>query len=138
MEYHFVAVENTNRSLPKTWRTKFLEVEILIGLISIYLVWQIQEFYAKIRSYLNLVWDKADLFCWYHRNKWFLLVMVAELALESDEDKGGLTWYFLWGIYTSVPTRIHWQNSGTVQVVDNWVIVKNEFLILKKMFFYCC
>ena len=37
--------------------------------------------------------------------------MTAVQAAESHEDEWGLTWYLRWGIYTSMPTWTHWQNS---------------------------
>ena len=37
--------------------------------------------------------------------------MAAAEAAENHGDELGLTWYFLWGIYTSIPTWTHSQNS---------------------------
>ena len=37
--------------------------------------------------------------------------MAAAQAAENHGDEWGLTWYFLWGIYTSIPTWTHSQNS---------------------------
>ena len=37
--------------------------------------------------------------------------MAAAWAAENHGDEWGLTWYFLCGIYTSIPTWTHWQNS---------------------------
>ena len=37
--------------------------------------------------------------------------MAAAQAAENYGDEWGLTWYFLWGIYTSFPTWTHSQNS---------------------------
>ena len=37
--------------------------------------------------------------------------MAAAQAAENHGDEWGLTWYFLWGIYTSIPTWNHSQNS---------------------------
>ena len=39
--------------------------------------------------------------------------MAAARAAENHGDEWGLTWYFLWGIYTSIPTWTHSQNSLT-------------------------
>ena len=47
----------------------------------------------------------------YKQKKWFLWAMVAAQVAENHEDEWGLTWYFLWGIYTSIPTWNHSQNS---------------------------
>ena len=40
--------------------------------------------------------------------------MTAAQANENHGDERDLTWYFLWGIYTSVPTWTHSQNSLAV------------------------
>ena len=45
------------------------------------------------------------------KKKRFLWTMVAAQAAENDKDEWGLTWYLQWGIYTSVPTWTHSQNS---------------------------
>ena len=37
--------------------------------------------------------------------------MAAAQEGENHGDEWGLTWYFLWGIYTSIPTWTHSQNS---------------------------
>ena len=37
--------------------------------------------------------------------------MVAAQAAENHGDEWGLTWHFRWGIYTSIPTWTHSQNS---------------------------
>ena len=37
--------------------------------------------------------------------------MEAAQAAENHGDEWGLTWYFLWGIYTSTPTWTHSENS---------------------------
>ena len=37
--------------------------------------------------------------------------MAAAQEAENHRNEGGLTWYFLWGIYTSIPTWIHSQNA---------------------------
>ena len=37
--------------------------------------------------------------------------MAAAQAAENHGDEWGLTWYFLCGIYTSIPTWTHLQNS---------------------------
>ena len=37
--------------------------------------------------------------------------MAAAQEAENHGDEWGLTWYFLWGIYTSIPTQTYSQNS---------------------------
>ena len=55
--------------------------------------------------------DSEDLPFWYKWKKWFLWAMTAAQAVENHGDDWGLPWYFQWGIYTSIPTWIHSQNS---------------------------
>ena len=64
----------------------------------------LSEFYFWIRRFILLVKWK----------KWFLWTMAAAQAAENHGDEWGLTWYFLWGIYTSIPTWTHSQNSLAV------------------------
>ena len=45
------------------------------------------------------------------QKKWFLWTMAAAPAAGKHGDEWGLIWYFLWGIYTSIPTWTHSQNS---------------------------
>ena len=42
---------------------------------------------------------------------WFLWAMTAAQAAENYGDKWGLTRFLWWGIYTTVPTWNHPQNS---------------------------
>ena len=65
----------------------------------------------RLLACLNFTLDSEDLFCWYKRKKWFLWTMAAAQAAENHGDEWGLTWYLRWGIYTSIPTWIHSQNS---------------------------
>ena len=60
---------------------------------------------------LNFTLESEDLYCWYKSKKWFLQTMAAAQAAENHVDEWGLTWYFLWGIYTSIPTWTHSHNS---------------------------
>ena len=60
---------------------------------------------------LNFTLESEDLSSWYKWKKWFLWTMTAAQAAENHGDEWGLTWYFLWGIYTSIPTWTHSQNS---------------------------
>ena len=65
----------------------------------------------RLLACLNFTLDSEDLSFWYKRKKWFLWTMVAVQAAENYGNEWGLTWYFLWGIYTSIPTWTHSQNS---------------------------
>ena len=63
-------------------------------------------------AYLNSTLDTEDLFYW---NKWkkkkFLWTMAAAQAAENHKNEWGLTWCLQWGIYTSISTWMHSQNS---------------------------
>ena len=60
---------------------------------------------------LNFTLDSEDLSFWYKRKKLFLWTMVTAQAAENHGNEWGLTWYFRWGMYTSIPTWTHSQNS---------------------------
>ena len=60
---------------------------------------------------LSFTLDSEDLCFWYKRKQWFLWTMAAAKAAENHEDEWDSTWYFWWGIYTSIPTWTHSQNS---------------------------
>ena len=57
---------------------------------------------------LNFILDSEDLSFCYKRRKQFLWTMTAAQAAENHGDERGLTWYFRWEIYTSIPTWTHW------------------------------
>ena len=65
----------------------------------------------KLLACLNFTLESEDLSFWYKQKKWFLWTMAAAQAAENHGDEWGLTWYFLWGIYTSIPTWTHSKNS---------------------------
>ena len=71
---------------------------------------------------LNFTLDSEDLFCWCKRKKWFLWTMAAAQAADNHGDKWGLTWYLRWGIYTSIQTWTHSQNSAEA---PSWKISSN-------------
>ena len=60
---------------------------------------------------LNFTLESEDLSFWCKQKKWFLWTMAAAQAAENHGDEWGLIWYFWWGIYTSIPTWVHSQNS---------------------------
>ena len=70
-------------------------------------VGSIKNPFAMITS-LNFTLESEDLFFWYKRKKWFLWTMP---AAENRAGEWDLTWYFLWGIYTSVSTEPYSQIS---------------------------
>ena len=65
----------------------------------------------RLLACLNFTLESEDLSFWYKRKKWFLWTMAAAQAAENHGDEWDLTWYFLWGIYTSIPTWTYSQNS---------------------------
>ena len=65
----------------------------------------------RLLACLKFTLDSEDLFCWYKRKKWFLWALAAAQVPENHGDEWGLTWYLRSGIYTSIPTWIHLQNS---------------------------
>ena len=73
---------------------------------------QVQEMTMnKKLTMIGLTLDSEDLSFWYIWKKWFLLTTAAAEAAENHGDKWGLTQCFQWGIYTSIPTWTHSQNS---------------------------
>ena len=78
---------------------------------------------------LNFTLELKDLSFWYKRKKWFLWTMAAAKAAENHGDEWGLTWYFLWWIYTSMQTWIHPQNSlaaeaPSLKISSHWTFLK--------------
>ena len=65
----------------------------------------------RLLACLNFTLESDYFSLWYKRKKWFLWTMAAAQAAENHEDEWGLAWYFLCGIYTSIPTWTHSQNS---------------------------
>ena len=60
---------------------------------------------------LDFTFDSEDLSYWYkQKKKWFLWTMATAQTAENHGDEWGLTWYFGWGIYTSIPTWSHLWN----------------------------
>ena len=98
----FTFFENTISNSRKVLRAKFLESDVLFCFISIC---KFCSFKFLFVTGLVLVWTLGlDLSFCYKRKKWFLLTMAAAQAAENHGDAWGLTWYFLWGLYTSIPT----------------------------------
>ena len=70
-----------------------------------------QDSFRHVLKSLNFTLDSEDLLYWCKQKKWFLWTMTAAQATKNHEDDWSLTWYLRWGIYTSVPTWTHSQNS---------------------------
>ena len=58
----------------------------------------------RLLACLNFTLESEDFSLWYKRKKWFLWTMAAAQAAENHGDEWDLTWYFLCGICTSIPT----------------------------------
>ena len=58
----------------------------------------------------NFTFESEDLSFWYKQKKLFLWTLAGAQAAEKHGDERGLTWYFLCGIYTSIPTWTQSQN----------------------------
>ena len=69
-------------------------------------------------AWLNFILDSEDLFCWYKQKKWFLWSMAAAQAAENHGDEWSLTWNLQWGIYTSIPSWTHSQNSLAAEALS--------------------
>ena len=59
---------------------------------------------------MNFTLESEDLSFWYKWKKWFLCTMAAAQAAENYEMSEAWPDIF-WGIYTSIPTWTHSQNS---------------------------
>ena len=77
-------------------------------------------------AWLNFTLDSEDLFCWYKQKKWFLWTMAAVQAAENHGNEWGFILYLQWGIYTSIPTWKHSQNSLGVAEALNLKIPSHE------------
>ena len=95
----------------KSWEPRFWEVMESFALLANANLAAWRTLFQWLLACLNFTLDSEDLFCWYKWKKWFLWTMTAAQAAENHGDEWGLTWYFLWGIYTSIPTWTHSQNS---------------------------
>ena len=96
----------------KSWKPSFWEV---MDSFLFYLAYANLEasrtLLQQLLACLDFTLDWEDLLFWYKRKKWFLWIMAAAQAAENHGDEWGLTWYLRWGIYTSIPTWTHSQNS---------------------------
>ena len=66
----------------------------------------------RLLACLTLFLDLEDLFCWCKRKNWFLWTMAAAQAFLDHGDEWGLTKYLRRGIYASISTWTHPQNSN--------------------------
>ena len=103
----FTFVEKTISNSPNTWQSSFWEV---INSCFIRM--------CKFASFKNPFSMIIDLFEFYFRIKRFILYKkVISMSYGSNTTswkpwhKWDLTWYLQWGIYTSIATSTHSQNS---------------------------
>ena len=94
----------------RSWKLSFWEVTDSFVLLSYGRLAASRTFLQWLTAYLNFTLDSEDRLCWYKRKKWFLWTMSATQAAENHWDKGGVTWYLHWWIFTSIPTCTQSQN----------------------------
>ena len=82
----------------------------------------------RLLACLNFTFKVEDLSFWYKWKEWFLWPMAAAQASKNHEDEWGLTWYFLWGIYTSTPTWTQSQNLIEAAEAPSLKISSHEHL----------
>ena len=62
----------------------------------------------QLLACLNFTLEAEDLYFLYKwKKKRFLWTMAAAQSAENHGDEWGLIWYFLWGIYTLIPSWTH-------------------------------
>ena len=67
----------------------------------------------RLLACLEFTLESQDFSLWYKQKKWLLWTMAAAQAAENHGDEWVLTWYFLWGIYTSTPIWTHSQKLNS-------------------------
>ena len=106
----FTFAKNSFSNSPKVTQVKFRGNDRYYWFISVFTFDSLKNYFLQQSlAYLNFTSDVEDLFCWYKRKKWFLWAIAA--AQTAEKDGWGLTWYSRWGIYLSIPTWTHSQNS---------------------------
>ena len=112
MYSRFTFVENTIRNSPKVTRVKFQGTNNgLFCCIGICKFGSFKNPFAMITSLSEIYFRSRRFILLWKMTKWFLWAMAAAQAAENQGDEWGLTWYFLWGTYTSIPTWTHSQTS---------------------------
>ena len=94
----------------------FLGIGALTCFISIRMFVRFKNPFVTINSLLklrmSLFSNTADIFLWCMLSRWFPWAMAATSAAKNHGGERWLTWYSWWGIYTSISTWIHLQNSA--------------------------
>ena len=73
----------------------------------------------RLLAWLDFTLDSEDLFCRHKRKKWLLWANAAAQADEDHGDESGFTWYLRQGVYVSIPTWSHLQNS--LAAIECWI-----------------
>ena len=94
----------------KSWEPSFWEV-MNSFFISICKFGSFKNPFEMITSLSKLYFKFIRFILLVQIKKWFLWTIAAAQAAENHEDEWGSTWYFWWGIYTSISTWAHSQNS---------------------------
>ena len=97
-------------NLPKSCKPSFWEVIDSLVLLTYASFAASRTLLRQLLACLNFALESEDLSFRYKWESWFLWTMVATQAAENHGDEWCLTWYFLWGRYTWIPTWTHSQN----------------------------
>ena len=111
----YLCWEHYISNLPRVPRSKFLESDAHFYFISICKFGSFKNPFASIIS-LSELYLRFILLV--QTKRWFLWTMKAAQAAEKHGDEWGLIWYFLWRIYTSIPTWTHSQNSLAAEALS--------------------
>ena len=85
----------------KSWEPSFWEVMDSFVLLA----------YASLAASRTLLQRLLACLNFPLESRFILLVQMKRVISINHGDEWGLTWYFLWGIYTSIPAWTHSQNS---------------------------
>ena len=88
-----------------------------------------RTFLQWLLVFLNFTLDSEDLSFWHKRKKWFVWTTSVAQVAGNHGDEWGLTWHFWWGIYSSILTWTHSQNSLAAAEVLSLKIFPMEHLL---------
>ena len=103
--------ENIISNSPKVRRAKVLASDVFFCFSSIFKFGSFKNPFAKITSLSEFYFRFKRFTLLIQTKKWFLWSMTGAQAAENHGDMWGLTWYLWWGVYASIPTWTHLQNS---------------------------
>ena len=98
----------------KSWEQSFWEMMDSLALLACASLAASRTLLQQLLDCLNFTLESEDLPFRTNEKTWFLWTMASAQAAENYGDEWGLTWYFLWGTYTLIPTWTHSQNSLAV------------------------